>query len=90
MKPSPPSDWLTDGYRSLTLPPERHPPAAAGPVPLYDGPGPGPDSGHRDSQTLCLQPAGGGAHSGTAKLALPQGHLRDARQRRAGRPKMGF
>lgn len=61
--------------KSFPLSPECHPPAAVGSVPLYDGPSPGPDGGYRDSQTLCLQPAGGSAHSGTTELALPQGHI---------------
>lgn len=61
--------------KSLPLSPECHPPAAVRSVPLYDGPSPGPDGGYRDRKTLCLQPAGGGAHSGKTELALSQGHV---------------
>lgn len=68
---------------------ECHPPAAVGSVPLYDGPGPGPDGGYRDSQTLCLQLAGGSTHSGTTELALPQGHIRNPRYWCAGRQRNG-
>lgn len=71
------------------LSPECHPPAAVGSVPLYDGPGPGPDGGYRDSQTLCLQPAGGSAHPGTTKLALPQGHIWNPCYWCAGRQRTG-
>lgn len=65
-------------------PAECHPAAAAGPVPLHDRPGAGPDGGHGDRQALCLQPARGGAHAGPPELALSQGHVRDPRHRRAG------
>lgn len=60
---------------AFLLSPGCHPPAAVGSVPLHDGPDTGPDSGHRDSQTLCLQPAGGGPHPGATELALPKGHV---------------
>lgn len=73
-----------DPLRLALRPAECHPAAAAGPVPLHDRPGAGPDGGHGDRQALCLQPARGGAHSGPPELALSQGHVRDPRHRRAG------
>ena len=74
---------------SLVLSPECNPSAAVGSVPLYDGPGEGPDGGYRDCQTLCLQPARGCAHSGTTELALPQGHVWNPRYWCAGRQRKG-
>lgn len=68
-----------DHRSSPTLSPECHSPAVIGSVPLYDRSSSGPNRGHRDRQTLCLQSAGGGAHSGPAELALSQGHLWDTR-----------
>lgn len=80
---------LHRGSSLISFPPlaGRHPPAAVGSVPLHDGPDAGPDGGHRDSQTLCLQPAGGRAHSGPTELALPKGHIWNPCYWCAGRPR---
>ena len=74
---------------SPAVSPECYPAAAVGSVPLDDGPGPGSDGGYGNSQTLCLQPAGGRSHSGTTELALPQGHVWNPRYWCAGEQRNG-